>query len=339
MNNPIITGVLAYGMSGKVFHTPFVDTHTGFDFYAVTERNMKTAHERFPNIKSFTSVDELISDEKIELVIVNTPNNTHYEYAKKALLAGKHILVEKPFATTVKEAEELFEIADKNNLKVLFYHNRRWDSDYLSIKQVLESRKLGKLIEVHLRFDRYRSDIGPKVFKETPIAGSGVSYDLGSHLLDQAISLFGEPLWFSKTLGCYREKSLVDDYLFIHLKFQENLNVYLTASLLVAQPLPAYVLHGTKGTYMKDRTDIQEMQLLQEVSPLDPGYGIEEQGAEGTLTVMKSDAEREIIRIPNQKSDYSNLFTAVYNSIRYQATYPVKREEILWQLKILQEGK
>jgi predicted dehydrogenase len=131
----------------------------------------------------------------------------------------------------------------------------------------------------------------------------------------------------------------VDDYLFIHLKFNPDLNVYLTASLLVAQPLPAYVLHGTKGTYMKDRTDIQETQLLQEVSPVDPAYGIEEPGTEGTLSVMKTDTEREVIRIPNRKSDYSNLFTAVYDSIRQGAPYPVKREEILWQLEILQEGK
>jgi scyllo-inositol 2-dehydrogenase (NADP+) len=239
MEDQIVTGILSYGMSGRLFHAPFVDTHNGFNLYAVTERSQKKAIERYPEIKSYDSVDELLNDPKIELVIVNTPNNTHYEFAKKALEAGKHVLVEKPFAASSAEAKELFDLGRKMNKHVLVYQNRRWDTDFQSVKTAVESGKLGKLIELHFRFDRYRKEISPKAFKENPFPASGIGFDLGPHLLDQVISLFGRPLKWTKTSGSFRPGSIVDDYMNVHLLYPEGLNVYVTANLLTAHPLPS----------------------------------------------------------------------------------------------------
>ncbi|MHB1178347.1 MAG: Gfo/Idh/MocA family protein, partial [Daejeonella sp.] len=146
---PINTGLLAYGMSGRIFHAPFIHTHPGFRLNAVTERHDKKANQFYPDIKSYKTTDELINEKSIELVVVNTPNNTHFEYAKQALMAGKHVLVEKPFTTSLSEAKELFKLGKKVQRKVMAYQNRRWDSDFKSVKNIVESGKLGKLIEVH----------------------------------------------------------------------------------------------------------------------------------------------------------------------------------------------
>ena len=336
MSNPIITGILSYGMSGRVFHAPFIDTHPGFELYAVTERNTKKATDRYPNIRSYSSIDELIGDPKIELVIVNTPNHTHYEYAKKALEAGKHVLVEKPFTATSSEAKELFDLARKNNVYVLVYQNRRWDSDFQSVKSVLESNKLGRLMEVNIRFDRYKRDISHKYFKEEDLPATGLSYDLGPHVLDQAISLFGKPLSYRKTKGIFRPSSKVDDYLYLHLTYPNSLNVFITCALLVAQPLPSFVVHGVDGSYIKKRSDVQEEQLERGVSPMDSKYGIEPDGSEGELTLVDSAGKKTVEYITALKGNYIRLFDAVYESIRNKSEFPVKEEEILCQLEILE---
>lgn len=336
MQNSIVTGILSYGMSGRLFHAPFVDSHKGFNLYAVTERTEKKAKKRYPDLISYDSVEELINDPKIELVIVNTPNNTHYEFSKKALEAGKHVLVEKPFAATSAEAKELFDLARKVNRKAMVYQNRRWDTDFQSVKAAVNSGKLGELIEVHFRFDRYRREISKKAFKETPLPASGLSYDLGPHLLDQVLSLFGKPSKWFKVLRTFRPDSQVDDYMNIHLLYPEGLNVFVTASLLTAHPLPAFVLHGTHGSFVKERTDIQEAQLDKGISPLDKAYGVEPDGSEGVLITIDADGNKISKYSTALKGNYSRLFDAVYAQIRKDEPYPVKEEEILWQLEILE---
>lgn len=336
MGNQIVTGILSYGMSGRLFHAPFIDTHKHFKLYAVTERHEKKAALRYHDLISHNSVDDLIADTKIELVIVNTPNNTHYEFSKKALLAGKHVLVEKPFAATSAEAKELFDLSRTVNRKVMVYQNRRWDSDFQSVKTAIESGSLGNLIEVHFRFDRYRREISKKAFKENPLPASGLSYDLGPHLLDQIISLFGKPLKWFKTLRTFRPDSKVDDYMNVHLIYPGGLNVFVTASLLTAYPLPAFVLHGTQGSFVKDRVDVQEAQLDMEISPLDRSYGIEPDGAEGIMTTIDAEGNKSSSYHTAVKGNYNRLFDAVYAQIRKDEPYPVKEEEILWQLEILE---
>lgn len=340
MSNPIInTGLLAYGMSGKVFHAPFVNAHPGFKLYAIVERRHKTAANDYPSIISYDSTEELLADPAIDLVIINTPNYTHYEYAKKALMAGKHILVEKPFTATTAEAQEIFDLAESLGKKALVYQNRRYDSGFNAVKKVIESGALGKLVEVHFRYDRYRNEISPKFFKEEPYPASGLSYDLGPHLLDQAISLFGKPNSFHKVTSKNRANTQVDDYFAIQLSYPDELNVFLTASMLVPAISSAFVLHGTMGSFTKNHADVQEEQLLKGMKPTDEGYGIEAATDAGLLTTVTSDGGRETKLIDSEKGDYIALFEAVYQNIVHNIPYPITASDILTQLHILEQGK
>lgn len=328
---------MAYGMSGRVFHAPFISSHPGFEFKAVVERHEKKAANRYPDVTSYNSIDELLNDKEIELIIVNTPNNTHFELAKQALQAGKHVLVEKPVAVNTTEVKELYDLGREMNRHIMVYQNRRSDSDFLSIKEVIESGRLGELIEVHFRFDRYKPALSPKLFKETKTAvASGLVYDLGPHLIDQAISLFGRPLSFKKTTAIHREGSQVTDYFNFHLSYPHQLNVYLTSGLLIAQPLPSFVVHGSLGSYIKDRVDVQEAQLDGSMSPADAKYGIEPAGSEGKLVTMGFDNQKNTEYIAAGRGEYMQLFESVYHTIRNNALYPITEEHIAWQVELLQ---
>ena len=338
MSSPIITGLMAYGMSGRVFHAPFVELHPGFELKAVVERHEKKAKADLPGVISYNSTDELVNDAAIELIIVNTPPHTHFELAKKALEAGKHVLVEKPIATTSTEVKELYSLAHQMNRQLLVYQNRRWDSDFVSMKKVIESGRLGELIEVHFRFDRYKTTLSPKKFKETKdLPGNGLVYDLGPHLIDQAISLFGKPLSFKKTTGIYRENSEVPDYFHFHLSYPHQLNVYLTSGLLIAQPTPSFVAHGTLGSYLKNRVDTQEEQLDNGIWPNADGYGIEPKGEEGILVTFDDAGNKRTEHIPSEKGNYMQLFDTVYHTIRDGTLYPITAEHIAWQMELLED--
>jgi scyllo-inositol 2-dehydrogenase (NADP+) len=330
----IRTGLLAYGMSGKVFHAPFVATHPGFELVAVTERSRKEARHQYPDVVSYDSIDALLADDSLELVVVNTPSNTHAEFTRQALRAGKHVLLEKPVATSLQEVRELWGLAREQGKHLLAYQNRRWDSDFQLVKQVVESGQLGQLIEVTFRYDRFKTTLNPKPFKETPLPGSGLVYDLGPHLLDQAISLFGQPLQSRKTTGRFRASTQVDDYFSIQLLYP-GFTVTVASGLLIADPLPAFVLHGTRGSFHKSRGDVQEAQLLSGLSPLAPEYGIEPADQAGTLTLAGGNDIKTTTVLPTAKGDYTGLFEAVYQTIRNGAPYPIQEEQLLWQNEVM----
>lgn len=337
MTKVISTGLMAYGMSGKIFNGPFLTAHQGFKLHAVTERNQKNAEKDFAGIISYDTTEELLNDQDIELIVINTPNYTHYEYAKQALKAGKHILVEKPFTATSAEAIELFKLAESAGKKIFVYQNRRWDSDFTAVKNIIKSDKLGKLSEAHLRFDRYKASIGVKSFKEeSGVAASGLQYDLGPHLVDQAISLFGKPLSFHKILGRNRENTKVDDFFSIHLSYPNSLNVFVHANMMVTDIQPSFVLHGQNGSFIKERADVQEEQLLKGIKPNEPGFGIEAKGKEGILTLISESGERTKRLVPSKPASYISLFEAVYQSLVNKEAYPIREEEILAQLEILE---
>lgn len=337
MSAPIKTALLAYGMSGRIFHAPFISAHPGFEFTAVLEWHQKNAASRYPGVISYDNIEGLLSDETIELVIINTPNNTHFELAKQSLLAGKHVLIEKPVAATVAQVEELYDLGRQMHRHVMVYQNRRWDSDFLSVKEVIESGRLGSLVEVHFRFDRYKPALSPKVFKENKgLAPNGLVYDLGPHLIDQAISLFGRPLSFKKTTGIYRESSEVTDYFNYHLSYPHQLNVYLTSGLLIAEPVPSFVVHGTLGSYIKDRCDVQEPQLDASVWPTAVEYGLEPAGCDGKLVTFDENGQKITEHIPAGRGCYLQLFEAVNQTIRNNALYPITEEQIAWQIELLE---
>ena len=334
MSHPVITGLMAYGMSGKVFHAPFLSANAGFTLHAVVERSKKIAETDYSGIISYSSINEMLEDIAIELVIVNTPNYLHFEHAKAALLAGKHVLVEKPFTATVAEALELFELGKVRNLKVMVYQNRRYSSDFLATKKILESGKLGNVMEAHFRFDRYRREIGPKAFKETPFPASGIMYDLGAHLLDQVISLYGVPNNFTKTTGIYRQKGTVPDYGHIQLDYGKW-QVFVTVSQLVADPQSAIVIHGDSGSFIKSFSDRQEEQSLAGMNPMDVDFGLEAPDMEGCLTIVAKDGTKKKELVPAEKGNMMGIFDAVYGTVRHDTTFPVTEEQILIQLDIL----
>ncbi|MBD1385443.1 Gfo/Idh/MocA family oxidoreductase [Mucilaginibacter rigui] len=337
MAAPIVTGLMAYGMSGRIFHAPFISTNPGFKLKAIVERSQKKAADIYPDIISYNNIDELLNDDEIELVIVNTPSNLHFEHAMMAMKAGKHVLLEKPAAATSAQVKELFDTARKLNKHLMVYQNRRYDSGFLSTKEVIESGRLGNLIEVTFRMDRYKTAIGVKSFKETKgVPAGGLVYDLGAHLIDNTIALFGKPISFHKTTGIYREGSEVPDYFHYHLIYPNQLNVYLTSGLQIAGDTPGFWINGTLGSFIKNRTDVQEAQLDRGMMPTDPAYGIEPAGNEGQLITAGVDNQKSTEAVPSQKGDYNEIFNAVYHTIRDNALFPVTEEHIAWQLELLE---
>ncbi len=331
---PIKTGLCAYGMSGQVFHAPFLDCLEEFEWTAVTERHQKKATDHYPYVHSYDSIEELFNDNSLELIIVNTPNVTHYEYSKKALLSGKHVIVEKPFTATVAEAEELINIAKEQDKKLVVFQNRRWDSDFMIVRQVLESKKLGSLIEAEFHYDRYKMAPSVKKHKEKAAPGVGLIYDLGPHLIDQAITLFGKPKYLFARIETHRPHSLVDDYFMIQLQYQ-GFSCTLKSSLLVCEPLPAYILHGTEGSFLKSRSDVQEQDLQLGKNPCSQEWGIDPKEEKGLLHTFQQGTDlRKQVTSPN--GDYTHFFKGIYQSIREQKPTPIPLADSLLNIRLIE---
>jgi predicted dehydrogenase len=330
---PINTALCSFGMSGLVFHSPFLSINPHFNFYAVWERTKNLAQEKFPQVKTYRTLEAMLADDLVELVIVNTPNYTHYEYAKKSLEAGKHVIVEKPFTIDVTQASDLIELAKKQNRVLSVYQNRRYDSDYKTIKKVVSENLLGELVEVEMHFDRFREELSPKVHKETPGPGAGVLYDLGSHLIDQALQLFGKPEKIFADIRIVRPNSKVDDY-FELLLYYPKLRVRLKASYIVREALPGYILHGLKGSFIKPKTDIQETLLKEGVIPGKKDWGTEPETEKGLLhTEIKG---KEVIEfITSEQGNYNDYYNAIFEAIRNNQPLPVTAEEGAEVIKII----
>jgi scyllo-inositol 2-dehydrogenase (NADP+) len=333
---PINTAILSFGMSGWVFHAPFLNVHPGFHFYSVWERSKNLAAEKYPGVKTCRTLEEILSDPAVELVVVNTPNYTHYEYTKKALQSGKNVVVEKPFTVTVKEGEELTEIAKQNNKLLTVYQNRRYDSDYLAVKKVVEEKLLGEIVEAEFHFDRYKEDLSPKIHKETPGPGTGALYDLGSHIIDQALQLFGMPASVFADIRTVRPVSQVDDY-FELLLYYEKLRVRLKCSYLVREALPAYILHGSKGSFIKSKTDVQENDLVAGKIPGSEGWG-EEADTERGLLHTEINGEVKKLRVPSEKGNYMLFYDSLYHALREGNKVPVAAGDALNVIRIIEKA-
>lgn len=331
---PINTALCSFGMSGWVFHAPFININPGFNLYAVWERSKNLAEEKYPGVKTYRKLEDMLADETVELVVVNTPNYTHYEYAKKALEAGKHIVVEKPFTITVNEANTLIEIGKKQNRKISVYQNRRYDSDYKTIKKVLDQNLLGALIDVEMHFDRFKEELSPKVHKEIPGPGTGSVFDLGSHLIDQALQLFGMPQKLFTDIKAMRPVSKVDDY-FNLLLYYDTFRVHLKSSYAVREPLPGYIFHGLKGSFIKAKTDVQEEMLQGGMVPGGDDWGTEPESQKGLLHTENNGA---VVReyIESERGNYNEYYNGIYEAIRNNKPLPVTAEDGLDVIKIIE---
>jgi scyllo-inositol 2-dehydrogenase (NADP+) len=331
----IKTALCSFGMSGWVFHAPFIHLHEGFELYAVFERTKNLGEEKYPGIKTFRSLEAMLADDAIELVIVNTPNYTHFDYAKQALLAGKHVVVEKPFTNSVAEAEELIALAAKQNKKLSVYQNRRWDSDFKTVQNIVQQKLLGEVVEAEIHFDRFNEALSYKLHKETPGPGAGILPDLGPHLIDQALQLFGMPTAVFADATNMRPISQVEDYMEL-LLFYNNLRVRLKGSYLVREALPAYIFHGTKGSFIKPRADVQETDLQKERNLTDADWGTEPETGKGLLHTDKDG--QNIIReyIVSEKGNYMSYYNGIYEALRNNKPLPVTAEDGLNVVRIIE---
>lgn len=261
----LVIGIAGFGKGAEIYHAPFITTTPGLKLTLVNERNRERAKELYPNVQVVRSFEELLNSH-VDVVIITTPNDLHYEMAKEALEAGKHVVVDKPFAVSVEEADELIQLAEEKGKVLTVYHNRRFDGPFRMLEKIIRERKIGFPEEVEIRFDRYRPDVNPSSWKETVRPGSGLLYDLGPHLVDQALTLFGMPERVEGMAEVQRKEGKADDFFLIELIYSEY-KVRLTAGMLVEHKTPHITAIGSEGKFVVNDLDSQEELLKAGIRP------------------------------------------------------------------------
>ena len=332
--NPIKTALLSFGMSGKIFHAPFIKVNKSFQLAGAWERTKKEIQTIYPGTVSYNTLEDILTDPTIKLVVVNTPNITHFDFAKKSLEAGKHVVVEKAFTTTVKEAEELKLIAAVVGKKISVYQSRRWDSDFKTVQKLLQQNLLGEIVDAEIRFERFRPLLSAKQHKELPQPGAGLLNDLGPHLIDQALCLFGMPSHIYATLLKTRPSSQVDDWFDILLYYPTK-TVRLKFSYFAKEPLPGYIVNGTRGSFIKSRADVQESLLLAGLQPLAANWGTEPAGEEGILHYEKNGIVVKE-KIASEKGSYGDFYTLLHLAIREDKAVPVSCDEAIHVMQLIE---
>lgn len=322
---PINTALLSYGMSGEIFHAPLIAAHGGFRLRKIVQRREATAQRRYPAVDVVNSIDDVLRDDSIELVVVNTPNQTHYDFTVRVLEAGKHAIVEKPFAVTTEEADQLIELAARKRRVLTVFQNRRWDGDFLTLQKVVSQHMVGKIAEFELHYDRYRNYIEANTWKEESAPGTGILYNLGSHMLDQVLVLFGMPLEIDARLGVQRPGGRVDDFYDIRLQYND-LHVIVKSSYLVRASMPRYILHGTEGSFVKYGIDPQEQALKDGRLPGSLGWGQEPAAQWGTIDTSLGGLH-VTGAIETLPGNYLAYYNNVYDCIRNGSALAVKPEE------------
>ncbi len=319
----ITVGLVGFGLSGRYFHAPFLSAHAGFELKKVVSSRSDEVSAFDPGLTTVATADELFADQSIQLVFICSPNETHFQYAQAALEHGKHIVVEKPFATNERETEQLLELAEKRGLIATAYQNRRWDSDFLTIKALINQNKLGDVIDYEARYDRLMPvDSRNQSWKERPGAGRGSLYNLAPHLIDQALNLFGKPESVSSEVRLIRPNSQIEDFFTIRLGYPDK-QVTLKSSLMVHQNRLRFIVHGTAGSFVKSGLDVQEEDLRRQLFPNMAQWGYEPNDRWGILT--SNERSEQIESLPG---NYSAFYSGLYESIAHGASPIVKPHEI-----------
>ena len=331
-------GLCAFGMSGKVFHAPFLKEHPGFFMSAIVERSQEESKAKYPDTIIFKSVKEMLQNADIDLVVVNTPVQTHFEYVKLALEAGKNVIVEKPFTVDVSEAESLVKLAKEKNLFLSVYQNRRFDRDYLQVQKIIDDGKPGNLKEVEIRFDRFRTEPSAKEHKENPqLQGSGSLHDLGSHLIDQATQLFGFPEKLFADVCSMKGSAFANDYFEILVYYKNDLRVRLKSSVFSKEAHYAYILHGNKGSFLQQRTDNQENELVAGAIPtFNEEWTKPLTEPDGILNYLTGNLDSERILTSSEPGNYMNYYQEIYEHIIFGSELPSPAAEIIQNMKIIE---
>ena len=324
MTEPIRAGVVGFGLGGRVFHAAFIAAVPGLELAAIVQRTGDEAKQAYPTATVYRSVEELLADDSIRLVSISTSNHTHFELGRQALLAGKHVVIDKPFALTSDEAAELIAIARKRALVLSAFQNRRWDGDFRTVRDLLSRGTLGRLVVFESHYDRFRQQPRLHMWKESgQNQGGGMLYDLGTHIVDQVLALFGVPETITADIRVDRDHGVTDDAFDIRLGYTScdphNLTVWLRSTMTAAIAGPRFTLHGTQGSFVKFGIDPQEDAIKAGVAIGSPGWGEEPESLWGTLKV--SDGSES--RIRTEAGDYRGYYANVRDAILGDAVLAV----------------
>lgn len=334
----IRTGIIGYGLSGRVFHAPFIDVVDGFELTKISTsrpEKIKMIEERYPITSIVPDGKGIIDDPEIDLVIVTSPNTDHFRWAREALLAGKHVMVEKPFTINVAEADELIEIANRNKKILTVYHNRRFTSDTKTVKKILESGLLGDVRDYESHFDRYRANPRPAgAWREQPLPGSGIFYDLGAHLIDQALWFFGMPQAVTAEINSQRPWAKADDHFDVRLHYP-TFTATLKSGMLCKIPGPTYMIHGTNGSFVKYGLDVQEATLDGGAVPKGKDWGREPENIWGTINVDYKGVKIQG-KVESEPGDYREYFMNLRDAICGESEIMVKPEEARNVIRVIE---
>lgn len=318
------TGVVGFGAAAQFMHLPFIATLPEFELRTILQRHGDSAKEKYPSVQIVRSLNEMISDESLELIVITTPNDSHFDYAFRSLEAGKHVLLEKPFTITSEDAKKLIAQATKKNRILSVYQNRRYVSDFLTIRKLLKENLLGEVVEFEAHYDRYRAEQKPGAWREENEPGSGILYDLGAHLIDQVFCLFGMPKFVTADIRIQRPHARTTDYFELWLDYGFT-KIILKSGMLVREQGPRYSIHGRLGSFLKYGEDPQEALLRKNILPVAPDWGSEEKEFYGLLN---TEINGKIIKekIPSLPGNYGSLYLDLYNTIRKGEPLRVKPE-------------
>ena len=338
-------GVIGFGLAARVFHCPFVSAVPGLRLRAIVARTGDAAATAYPAATIYRAVAELLEDAKVRLVVVATPNETHFALARQALKSGRHVVIDKPFAATSAEAVQLIELAAERRLVLAPFHNRRWDGDFLTLKKLLAAGSLGRLVTLESHFDRFRPQLRESTWKEAGNPANGLLFDLGPHLVDQAIALFGLPRTLWASVRRDRDHSAIEDAFDLCLGY-EGLTVWCRSSMLAAQPAPRFRAHGTHGSFVKYGVDPQEPTLAAGATPpsLDhPDEWLREDASLwGSLTLAPNLAQPATLlheTIPTEPGDYRQFYANVRDAIHGEADLEVPPEAGYAAIKLLEMAR
>ncbi len=323
----IDVGLIGFGFAGRVFHAPIISAVPGLRLRAILQRHGDDAAAHYPGARIVRSMDELLGMDEIRLVVIATPNTSHYALAKECLLAGRDVVVDKPFTTTYAEASELLELARERRLLLTAYQNLRLNGDFRTIRRLKESGTLGRLALYEAHFDRHRLQMRPGAWREKALPASGVFFDLGVHLLDQAMLLFGQPEAITADIRMERTGAVVDDAFDVMLHYPK-MRAVLRASMIALAPELRYIVRGEDGAYIKYGIDPQEEALKRGRVPKDDTWGREAQDKWGLLYTRQGDtvAAKAVATLPG---DYRLYYANVRDAILQKAPVEVTPEQIL----------
>lgn len=326
----INVALIGYGFAGKTFHAPLISAARGLRLCYVASSDATKVKKDWPKAEVI-GYDDVFVKPDVDLIVIATPNTSHFELAQKALNSGKHLVVDKPFTTTVSEAEQLRSLAEKQKRLLSVYQSRRWDSDFLTLRKLLTANRLGDVMYFESRYDRFRPEV-KKRWREMPGPASGIWYDLGAHLADQALQLFGAPDAVYADLAVQRPSSQTIDYFHVLLRYG-NKRVVLHGSSLVVANGPRFFIHGTRGSFVKNGMDTQEDMLKAGKKPTAVGFG--EDPLKGTLTIQKGNTALAI-KVPNLPGKYLGYYEALRDAILGKGPNPVTGEQALTVMKVLE---